>query len=35
MHEGDDPSFGDEFMKFTFIYIRIFKQVPVYLATGL
>jgi hypothetical protein len=40
MHEGDNLSFWDEFIKFTFfidscIYIRIFKQVPKYLATGL
>jgi hypothetical protein len=27
MHEGDNPSFWDEFIKFTFIHIRIFKQV--------
>jgi hypothetical protein len=45
MHEGDNPSFGDEFTKspsyfFLFffdssIHIRILKQVPKYLATGL
>jgi hypothetical protein len=40
MPEGDNPSFWDEFIKFTFfvhswIHIRIFKQVPKYLATGL
>jgi hypothetical protein len=40
MHEGDDPSFRDEFMKFTFFFtvliiFRIFKEVPKYLATGL
>ena len=39
MHEGDNPSFWDEFMKFTFsysfIHIRIFKHVPKYFATGL
>ena len=37
---GRYPSFLDEFMKFTFllvsfIHIRIFKQIPKYLATGL
>ena len=40
MHEGDNPSFLNEFMKFYFIFdncihIRIFKQIPKYLATGL
>ena len=40
MHEGDNPLFWDELIKFyflswQFIYIRIFKQVPKYLATGL
>jgi hypothetical protein len=39
MHEGDDPSFWNEFMKFDFFlaegFIRILKQVPKYLATGL
>jgi hypothetical protein len=40
MHEGDNPSFWVEFIKFTFflyswIHIRILKQVPKYLATGL
>ena len=35
MHEGDNPSFLVEFMKFTFIHIRISKQMPKYLATGL
>jgi hypothetical protein len=39
MPEGDNPSFGDEFIKFTFfdssIHIRILKQVPKHLATGL
>ena len=42
MHEGDNPSFLDEFMKFyflldtcSFIHIRIFQQIPKYLATGL
>jgi hypothetical protein len=35
MHEGDNPSFCDEFVTFTFIHIRIFKQVPKYLATVL
>jgi hypothetical protein len=39
-HEGDNPSFWDEFMKFifffdSFIYSRVFKQVPKYLATGM
>ena len=32
---GRYPSFLDEFMKFTFIHIRIYKQIPKYLATGL
>jgi hypothetical protein len=40
MPEGDNPSFCDEFVKFTFfldssIHIRILKQVSKYLATGL
>jgi hypothetical protein len=40
MPEGGNPSFWDEFTKFYFfldssIHIRIFKQVPKYLATGL
>jgi hypothetical protein len=35
MPGGDNPSFLDEFTKFTFIHIRILKQVPTYLATGL
>jgi hypothetical protein len=40
MHEGDNPSFWDEYMKFYFfldriIHIRIIKQVPKYLATRL
>jgi hypothetical protein len=35
MNEGDDHSFWDEFMKFTFLLCFIFKQVPKYLATGL
>jgi hypothetical protein len=39
MHERDNPSFWDEFLKFTFldriIQIRIFKQVLKYLATEL
>jgi hypothetical protein len=35
MHEGDNLSFWDEFVKFTSIHIHIFKQVPKYLATGL
>jgi hypothetical protein len=40
MHERDNPSFWYEYIKFTFflgsfIHIRIFKQVPKYLATGL
>jgi hypothetical protein len=39
MPEEDNPSFGDEFMKFTFfdssIHVRILKQAPKYLATGL
>jgi hypothetical protein len=39
MHEGDNPSFGDEFINFTFfvdsfIHICILKQVPKYLAIG-
>jgi hypothetical protein len=38
--EGDNPSFWDEFINFTFfldslIHSRILKQVPKYLATGL
>jgi hypothetical protein len=32
MPEGDNPSFWDEFIT---IHIRILKQVPKYLATGL
>ena len=37
MHEGDNPLFLNEFMKFiflldNFIHIRIFKQIPKYLA---
>jgi hypothetical protein len=40
MHEGDNPSFRDEFIKFTFFLtvlfiLVLFKQVPKYLATGL
>jgi hypothetical protein len=40
MHKGDNPSFWDEFIKFTFFstiffMFRIFNQVPKYLATGL
>jgi hypothetical protein len=40
MPEGDNPSFSDEFTKYIFclvcpIHIRIIKQVPKYLATGL
>jgi hypothetical protein len=35
MPEGDNPSFWDEFIKFTSMHIRILKQVPKYLATGL
>jgi hypothetical protein len=40
MPEGDNPSFCDEFIKFTFlgdssIHIRILKQVPKYSATWL
>jgi hypothetical protein len=40
MHEEDNPSFGDEFIKFTFFltvqFIFVFfKQVPKFLATGL
>jgi hypothetical protein len=39
MHEGDNPSFRDEFIKLTFfariIHFGIFKEVPKYLATGL
>jgi hypothetical protein len=34
MHEGDDPSFWDKFMKFTFLFTALFKQVPKYLATS-
>jgi hypothetical protein len=37
MHEGDNPSFWDKFIEFTFfldsfIHIRIFKRVPKYLS---
>jgi hypothetical protein len=40
MHEENNPSFSDEFTKFHFfpdssIHIRILKQVPKYIATGL
>jgi hypothetical protein len=40
MPEWDNHSFWDEFTKFTFfldssIHIRILKQVPKYIATGL
>jgi hypothetical protein len=40
MHEGDNASFRNEFIQFNVfltvkIHIRIFKQVPKYLATGL
>jgi hypothetical protein len=41
MHEEDNPLFGDEFNYNSYFfpdslfYIRIFKQVPKYLATGL
>ena len=37
MHEGDNPSFLDEFyfLLDSFIHIRISKQIPKYLATGL
>jgi hypothetical protein len=40
MHEGDNPLFWDEFIRFTFcldssIHIRILKEVPKDLVTGL
>jgi hypothetical protein len=40
LHDGDNPLFWEEFIKFCyfldcFFYIRIFKQAPKYLATGL
>jgi hypothetical protein len=40
MHEGDNPSFRDEFIKFYFFSWQFYsysylKQVPKYLATGL
>jgi hypothetical protein len=31
VHEGDNPSFWDEFIKFTYFpYVRILKQIPKY-----